>query len=113
MVDKKHSRIEAEESGSAAVPPRVLVENLRELIEVAEKMIVDTASAQVDETVAELRDQLEEKLDRLRTRYDVIEERILSTAAEADASIREKPYQALGIAAGVGVLIGLLLGRRK
>lgn len=113
MVDKKHSKLEAEETGNAAVPPRDLVENLRDLIEEAEKMIVDTASEQMDETVAELRERLEERLDRLRTRYDDIEDRVLSTATIADESIREKPYQALGIAAGVGVLVGLFLGRKK
>lgn len=113
MVEKRHVRAEVGEMEEPTPSPRELVENLRELIGEAEKMIVDTASAQMDETVAELREQLEEKLDHMRANYRQIEERVLTTAAAADQSIRHKPYQAMGIAAGVGVLLGLWMSRRK
>jgi|GEM_PF-2403385 len=93
--------------------PRELVENLRDLIEEAEQMIVDTATGHVDETVTELREQLEERIDHLRSSYREAEERVRTSAAAADDRIRTHPYQALGIAAGVGLIAGLLLGRRK
>jgi ElaB/YqjD/DUF883 family membrane-anchored ribosome-binding protein len=92
--------------------PRALVENLRDMIDEAEKMIVDTATAQVDETVAELRERLQEKLDQLKSTYQETEERVVSTAAAADQAIRHKPYQSIGIAVGVGFVLGLLLRRK-
>ncbi len=129
MVEKRNIRAEVGEetaatggttggatgatTAGATASPRELVENLRELINEAEKMIVETASAQMDETVAELREQLEMKLDHLRANYRDAEERLLTTAAAADQSIRQKPYQAMGIAAGVGILIGMWMSRRN
>src|SRR5690554_356850 len=61
FMEKTNIRAEVGAMGEPAPSPRELVDNLRELINEAEKMIVETASAQVDETVAELRGQLEEK----------------------------------------------------
>lgn len=105
--------VKSVKSEAESQSPRELVENLRDLIEEAEKMIVETATSQVDETVAELREQLEEKLDYLRSTYQEAEEKVRSSAAAADESIRTHPYQVLGIAAGVGLIAGLWLNRRK
>lgn len=93
--------------------PRELVDNLREMIDEAEKMIVNTATHQMDETVEELRGRLQEKVDHLKANYQQAEDRVVSTAVAADKAIREKPYQSLGIAAAAGVVIGLLLHRRR
>lgn len=109
MVQKNARKKVIEEE---APSPRELVENLRDMIDEAERMIVETASAQVDETVGELREQLQEKLDQLKASYQNAEERVLSTASAADQVIRQKPYQTLGLAVGVGVVLGLLLNRK-
>lgn len=110
MVQRKQSNMK--DDPESAPSPRELVENLREMIDEAEKMIVDTASHQMDETVEELREQLQEKLDHLKDRYQHAEDRVASAAAAADHAIREKPYQSLGIAAGIGLIAGLLLNRK-
>jgi ElaB/YqjD/DUF883 family membrane-anchored ribosome-binding protein len=93
--------------------PRELVENLREMIDEAEKMIVHTATHQMDETVEELRERLEEKIDQMKATYQQAEDRVVNTAVAADKAIREKPYQSLGIAAAVGIAIGVLLNRKR
>jgi ElaB/YqjD/DUF883 family membrane-anchored ribosome-binding protein len=60
----------------------------------------------------------------LRTRFDAAQERftdiyegakkkVVAGAKCTDAAIRANPYQSLAIAAGVGLLVGVLLGRRS
>ena len=41
-----------------------------------------------------------------------LQERALSSARATDRAIRDRPYQALGIALGVGILLGILANRR-
>lgn len=94
---------------SHAETPAELAENLKRLIHDAEKMLVNSASEQVDETVEELRKQLREKVDHLRSAYEAAECRVLSVASEADKRIRKNPYESVGLALGIGVIIGLLL----
>jgi ElaB/YqjD/DUF883 family membrane-anchored ribosome-binding protein len=110
MVQKKQTQKEPEVTSPPS--PRELVETLKEMIEEAESMIIHTATHQVDETVEELREQLQEKIDHLKATYQQAEERVIGVAAATDNTIRQKPYQSLGLAAGIGVIIGLLLNRR-
>ena len=44
--------------------------------------------------------------------YDGAKKKVVAGAKYTDTAIRENPYQALAIALGVGVLIGVLVGRR-
>lgn len=94
---------------SHAETPAELAQDLKRLIQDAEKMLVNSASEQVDETVEELRKQLREKIDHLRSAYEAAEGRVLSVATEADKRIRKNPYESVGLAVGIGVIIGLLL----
>ena len=48
-------------------------------------------------------------LDSARTR---VQESTVASAKATDRAIREYPYQSLGIAFGVGVLLGVLIARR-
>lgn len=111
MVQKKQTQKEAEAESPPS--PRELVENLRQMIDEAESMIVGTASHQMDETVEELREQLQEKIDSLKAAYQQAEGRVVDVATATDQAIRQKPYQSLGIAAGIGVIVGLLLNRQR
>jgi len=47
-----------------------------------------------------------------RNAYDTAQDKVVSGARVTDGAIRENPYAAIGIAFGVGVLIGFL-ARRK
>lgn len=44
---------------------------------------------------------------------DALAQRAKSGASATDQYVHEQPWQAVGIAAGVGLLIGFLLGRRN
>lgn len=92
-----------------------LVEDLKVVMRDAEALIRAT-SAQTGEKIQEVRARAEESLQQARTRLSAIEDQAYQRAREvADATevyVRENPWQSLGIAAGVGVLVGLLLSRR-
>lgn len=75
MVQKKQTQKEPELDAPSS--PRELVENLKEMIDEAESMIIETASHQMDETVEELREQLQERIDRLKATYQQAEERVM------------------------------------
>jgi ElaB/YqjD/DUF883 family membrane-anchored ribosome-binding protein len=50
--------------------------------------------------------------NRLSQIYSGARERVVAGAKATDSAIREKPYQSLAIAAAVGAIIGVLVGRR-
>jgi ElaB/YqjD/DUF883 family membrane-anchored ribosome-binding protein len=49
--------------------------------------------------------------DATRATYTQLHDKTLAYGHATDQAIREKPYMALGIAFGAGLLIGLLAGR--
>ena len=64
------------------------------------------------EKVAEARKRLAAALDSGKEMYDRVRDKAVESAKAADEAVHEHPYQAIGIAFGVGVLIGCLAGRR-
>jgi ElaB/YqjD/DUF883 family membrane-anchored ribosome-binding protein len=92
-----------------------LVEDLKVVMRDAEELLKAT-SAQTGEKIQEVRARAEESLRQARTRLDALEDEALQRARElADATagyVRENPWQSVGVAAGVGLLVGLLLSRR-
>jgi ElaB/YqjD/DUF883 family membrane-anchored ribosome-binding protein len=69
-----------------------------------------TATANVAETkVIEARKRLSAALDRGKEAQDYA----VAQAKAADEVIRDHPYQSIGIAFGVGALLGLLMSRRS
>ena len=92
-----------------------LVSDLKNVMNNAEALLKAT-SAQTGDRIQEVRARAEQSLQEARARMDEIEKEALRTAREmADATeeyVRENPWQSVGVAAGVGLLLGLLLGRR-
>jgi ElaB/YqjD/DUF883 family membrane-anchored ribosome-binding protein len=91
-----------------------LVSDLKALIGDAEALLKATAS-QAGEQVTALRRRIEESLKDGKETLADAEEVLYDTtrdAAEAAAHyIQKNPWSAIGIAAGVGVLFGLLIRR--
>ncbi|HLX95778.1 MAG TPA: DUF883 family protein [Verrucomicrobiae bacterium] len=89
--------------------------DLRELTRDAEAMLEATA-AQTGEKMNQLRDRLSTALDSAKATYHRVEEKTVAGAKVVDKTIREHPYESIGIAAGaafgLGLLIGVLAGRR-
>ena len=96
-----------------AQTPAELMEELRTLVADAEKMLGDSASEHAEDTVAALRERFESARERLADLYAGAKKKVVAGAKCTDAAIRENPYQSLAIALGVGLLFGVLLGRRS
>jgi ElaB/YqjD/DUF883 family membrane-anchored ribosome-binding protein len=92
-----------------------LVADLKTVMTDAEALLRAT-SAQTGERIQEARARAEASLQQARVRLNEIQDEALKRAREvADATeeyVRENPWQSVGIAAGVGLLLGLLLSRR-
>ncbi len=88
-----------------------LVEDLRLLSRDAEAMLQAT-TGQAGEKMTELRGRLASTLESARATYRRLEEKTVASAKVADQTIREHPYESIGVAFGVGLLIGVLVGRR-
>jgi ElaB/YqjD/DUF883 family membrane-anchored ribosome-binding protein len=92
-----------------------LLEDLQLLVRDAEALLKATAT-QTGERVEEVRARAEESLrvtkERLAEMEDQALERAREVATAADKYVRENVWQSVGIAAGVGLLVGLLLRRR-
>lgn len=100
---------------STEVTTDQLVADLKTVMNDAEALLRAT-SAQTGEKIQEIRARAEESLRQAKGRLSEIEEEAMKRAREvadaADEYVRENPWQAVGIAAGIGLLLGVLLSRR-
>jgi len=85
-----------------------LMADLRVVIGDAEALLKATAG-QAGAKVDEVRARTEESIRAARAR---LEQAGAAGAHEIDAQVRANPWAAVGIAAGVGVVIGVLLSRK-
>ena len=102
-------------SAEANVSKEKLVQDFRTVVADAEELLKATAS-QAGEKVAVARERIQDSLHQVKVKLaeaeDVIVQRSKQAARATDDYVRENPWQAVGAAAGVGLLIGLLIGRR-
>ena len=93
-----------------------LLQDLHSVVREAESLLKATAGHAGDK-VDEVRARAEKTVREARSRLDEVEQhtlrRVRDAATEAEGYVRDNPWQALGVAAGVGLLLGLLLGRRS
>jgi ElaB/YqjD/DUF883 family membrane-anchored ribosome-binding protein len=61
----------------------------------------------------DLRARLETATEKAKEVCKCLQEKTVAAAKAADEAVREHPYQAIGIAFGVGVLIGVLAARSR
>lgn len=92
-----------------------MAQHLRALADETEALLNDTARAG-DEKVAPTRERLRGELIHLRERLTDLERQagtqIKHAAERADQAVHAHPYTAMGAAAAIGLLAGLLIGRR-
>jgi ElaB/YqjD/DUF883 family membrane-anchored ribosome-binding protein len=98
-----------------AISTRKLKQDLQAVVVDAEELLKATAS-QTGERVDQVRAQAAESLHRARLRLEESSEALGQNARAAALSVDElahqQPWAAAGIAAGVGLLVGLLISRR-
>jgi len=100
---------------AAPVTRDKLVSDLKVVIDDAEELLRATTS-QAGEKVAAARVRIEKSLDTARARLAVASDATVDGAKVAaratDAFVHEHPWQAVGIGAAVGVILGMLIARR-
>jgi ElaB/YqjD/DUF883 family membrane-anchored ribosome-binding protein len=92
-----------------------LAQNLAQLVDDAETL-VKTAEHGGGERVAAARERIESGLRHVRSELAALEElaefKVRRAARAADVAAHDHPYVTAGLAAGVGLLVGMLISRR-
>jgi ElaB/YqjD/DUF883 family membrane-anchored ribosome-binding protein len=88
-----------------------LVGDLKNVVHDAENLMKATAG-QVGEKVSEVRNRLATAVESAKATCHRWEEKSIAAAKATDRTIRDHPYESIGIAFGVGLLIGVLVSRR-
>lgn len=92
-----------------------ILDDLRRVVDDAEVLMRETASVageRAQEARSRAADSLRQARDHLQTMEQVLVARARDAAQETDRYVRDNPWQSIGVAAGFGLLLGLLLGRR-
>jgi ElaB/YqjD/DUF883 family membrane-anchored ribosome-binding protein len=92
-----------------------LMEDFRLVVADAEELLRATAN-QAGEGAAAARARIQESLQvvkgRLVSGQDVLIERTREAAKDADQYVHDNPWQAIGISACVGAIVGMLIAKR-
>ena len=93
-----------------------LVDDLHEVVGEAEALLKATATA-TGAGSRELRARVQASLDAARLRLQHLQEAAVDKAKAAgkatDVYVHENPWQSIGVAVGVGFVIGLLISSRR
>ena len=92
--------------------PEQILNELKALVAEAEAAVADTASDRSSEILGNLRERFGDAKERFTDFYEGTRKKVVAGAKYTDTTIRENPYQSLAIALGVGVLLGVIVGRR-
>jgi ElaB/YqjD/DUF883 family membrane-anchored ribosome-binding protein len=87
-----------------------LINDLKILAADAEELVRVTA-AQTGDRIVDARSKFQQSIAGLKPRLTQAQSVLAENAKAADAAVRDQPWAAVGIAAGVGLLLGLLIGR--
>src|SRR5262245_53068666 len=92
-----------------------LMSDLRAVLEDAEALLSATAG-QAGEKIQRARERAQETVkvarERLADTQEEVVKRARAAAKQTDAYVHDNPWQAVGIAAGVAFIIGVLVSRR-
>ncbi len=90
---------------------RRLAGDLKLVMRDAEDLLKATAGEAGDK-VKEVRSRLASAMESARETCEKLQDKTLEAAKATDHVIREHPYESIGVAFGLGLLIGLLVARR-
>jgi ElaB/YqjD/DUF883 family membrane-anchored ribosome-binding protein len=91
------------------------VQDMKLLVSDAEELLRATAT-QAGEQIAVARERIQDSLQQAKMKLAeadaIVRERAKQAARYTDEYVHENPWRAVGVAAGIGLLLGLILGRR-
>lgn len=89
--------------------------DLRTVLSDMDEYLRATAS-QTGEKIGVIRERLQEHMhrakDRLADTREIVVDKTKEAAKATDEYVHDNPWRAVGIAAGIGLIIGMLIGRR-
>lgn len=92
-----------------------IVADMKIVVSDAEEILRATAGV-AGEKMVDLREQIAERLHdakmRLADAESALVDKTKAAARATDDYVNENPWQAVGIAAGIGLLLGIIIGRR-
>ena len=92
-----------------------LVSDMKVVVSDAEEILRATAGV-AGEKVGELRERIIDRLRDAKVRIadaeEMLVDRTKAAARATDDFVNDNPWQAVGIAAGIGLLLGIIIGRR-
>jgi ElaB/YqjD/DUF883 family membrane-anchored ribosome-binding protein len=93
-----------------------LMQDFRLVVTDAEELLRATAGLAGDK-VSAARERIQENLAAAKERLSTAEEAVIVSTKEAaraaDEFVHENPWQAVGIGAAVGLIVGMLMSRRQ
>jgi ElaB/YqjD/DUF883 family membrane-anchored ribosome-binding protein len=100
----------------AEVSKDKLMQDLRVVVADAEELLRATAG-QAGEKASAVRERIQENVNAAKQRLASAEEDALESARQAakvtDEYVHDNPWTAIGVAASVGVIVGMLIGRGR
>ena len=92
-----------------------LAQDFKVVVADVEELLRATAS-QAGERVSAVREKVQDSLHRAKVKLaeaeDIMVDKGKQAARVTDEYVHDHPWRAVGVAAGIGLIIGLLIGRR-
>jgi ElaB/YqjD/DUF883 family membrane-anchored ribosome-binding protein len=88
-----------------------LVTDLKRVVSDSEELLRESAGA-IGDKAQGMRERLSATLESAKATCRKLEDKAIEGAKATDKVIREHPYQSIGVAFGVGLLIGVLVTRK-
>jgi len=88
-----------------------LIQDFKVVVHDAESLLKASAG-DLGEKAREARSRLAASLESAKGSFHKVEEKAVAGAKATDKVIRDHPYESIGIAFGVGLLIGVLVTRK-
>jgi uncharacterized protein (TIGR03382 family) len=76
-------------------------------------MKTESLTESLNERLEAARENLARAQERVSELYEDTRDKVVAGAKATDKTIRRHPYESVAVALGVGVLVGVLLGRRR
>jgi ElaB/YqjD/DUF883 family membrane-anchored ribosome-binding protein len=83
-----------------------IADELRSLVSDAETLLRSTGNG----GTPELQERAQVTLQEMRARLNALESNLRARARDVDTYVHDNPWQAVGLAGGVALLVGLLMG---
>ena len=91
------------------------VQDMKLVISDAEELLRATAN-QAGEKIGVARERIQDSIHQAKVKLAdaevVLRERAQQAARDTDEYVRDNPWRAIGVAAGIGLVLGIILSRR-